>query len=35
MRTSVGSVKQHTSRALKRLRLDLAPITLVSEPDDA
>lgn len=33
MRTSVGSVKQHTSRALKRLRLDLAP--LPPEPDDA
>lgn len=35
MHTSVGTVKQHTHRALRRLRSDLAPITLTPEVDDA
>jgi RNA polymerase sigma-70 factor (sigma-E family) len=35
MHTSVGSVKQHTHRALARLRVDLAPIVLAPEADDA
>jgi DNA-directed RNA polymerase specialized sigma24 family protein len=35
MRTSVGTVKQHSHRALKRLRSDLAPHTAILEADDA
>jgi RNA polymerase sigma factor (sigma-70 family) len=35
MHTTVGSVKQHTYRAIARLRLDLAPMTLAPEADDA
>lgn len=35
MKTSVGSVKQHTHRALARLRIDLAPFPLTPEVDDA
>ena len=35
MHTTVGSVKQHTYRALARLRVDLAPIVLATEADDA
>lgn len=35
MKTSVGSVKQHTHRALRRLRVDLAPLPLVPEFEDA
>jgi len=35
MHTTVGSVKQHTYRALAHLRVDLAPIVLASEADDA
>lgn len=35
LHTSVGSVKQHTHRALARLRLDLVPTTLQPEADDA
>jgi RNA polymerase sigma-70 factor (sigma-E family) len=35
MHTTVGTVKQHTYRALARLRVDLAPIVLASEADDA
>ena len=35
MHTTVGSVKQHTYRALARLRVDLAPLALASEADDA
>lgn len=33
--TSVGTVKQHTHRALARLRLDLATVPLTLEVDDA
>lgn len=35
MNTSIGTVKQHTHRALRRLRHDLAPLTLTPEVDDA
>ena len=35
MHTSVGSVKQHTNRALRRLRRDLDPFPPTLEVDDA
>ena len=35
MHTTVGTVKQHTHRALGRLRRDLVPITATPEVDDA
>jgi RNA polymerase sigma-70 factor (sigma-E family) len=35
MKTSVGSVKRHTHRAIARLRIELAPLTVLPEVDDA
>lgn len=35
MHTTVGSVKQHAHRALLRLRLDLTPMPLMPEAEDA
>lgn len=35
MHTSVGTVKQHAHRALQRLRLDLTPLALAPEAEDA
>jgi RNA polymerase sigma factor (sigma-70 family) len=35
LNTSVGTVKQHTHRALARLRRELAPASLTPEVDDA
>jgi RNA polymerase sigma-70 factor, ECF subfamily len=35
MNTTVGSVKKHTHRALTRLRVDLGPLPLALEVDDA